>query len=241
MNKEILKEIGLTDNEVEIYITLLKHGQISAYDLAEKIGLYRQVTYDSLNRLLEKGYVSFVKEGKSRLFKAIDPQLVLAHLNEKIDGFKQMLPELSSLQQKAQDKVIVETYKGKNVLRIAFRDIINTLKENKSENLCTAVDEWSQADKQKLVLEQYERDLINYKIKERVIIKEGVRGLFKKGNTKYRYIPKKYFNPNPTQIYGNNVQTIIWGNPDHLVIVRSREVADLYRKQFELLWRSAKP
>lgn len=41
INKDILKQIGLTDYEVEIYLALLASGQISAYELAEKAGLYR--------------------------------------------------------------------------------------------------------------------------------------------------------------------------------------------------------
>ena len=56
---------------------------LKAYKLSEKTGLYRQVTYDALNRLIEKGYVSSVKEEKAQLFKAIDPELILEYIKEK--------------------------------------------------------------------------------------------------------------------------------------------------------------
>ena len=75
MNKDILKEIGLTDYEAEIYMTLLQYGQISAYKLAKKTGLYKQAVYDALNRLTEKGFVSSVKEGKPQLYKSTNPNL----------------------------------------------------------------------------------------------------------------------------------------------------------------------
>src|SRR3989344_7846313 len=97
MNKEILEEIGLTDYESKIYLTLLTHGQISAYELAEKAGLYRQVVYDILKRLEEKGFVSSVIEGKTKLFKAINPRLILEFLNEKTSNFKHILPELTKI------------------------------------------------------------------------------------------------------------------------------------------------
>jgi len=35
INKEILRQIGLTDYEVEVYLALLTHGQLSAYELAD--------------------------------------------------------------------------------------------------------------------------------------------------------------------------------------------------------------
>jgi sugar-specific transcriptional regulator TrmB len=240
INKEILKQIGLTEYEAEIYLALLSSGQISAYELAEKAGLYRQVTYDSLKRLIEKGFVSEVTEGKTKLFKAIDPKLILEFLNEKTENYKHILPELIELNKAAKQPLIVETYKGKNVLRIALRDIINSLKETKGELLCTAIDEYLPLEKYKIICNQYERDLLNYKIKERVIIREGTKGIFKKGTSKYRKIPEKFFNPNPIQIYGNNVQIIVWGNPDYLVIIRNKGVAESYKKQFELMWKIAK-
>lgn len=240
VNKETLKQIGLTDYESELYLSLLQYGSLSAYELAEKTGMYRQVTYDTLNRLVEKGYLNSVKEGKSQKYSAIHPDLILEYLNEKTESFKQILPSLLQLDKNAKEPLLVETYKGKNITRIALRDIISRLKEKGGEVLCTAVDETIPEVKNKTIIEQYERDLLNYKIKERVIIKEGNKGLFKKSSSQYRKIKEKFFNSNPIQIYGNNVQIIVWGNPDYLIIIRSKDVAESYRKQFELLWQIAK-
>ncbi|MBI4447955.1 helix-turn-helix domain-containing protein [Candidatus Woesearchaeota archaeon] len=240
MNKEILKQTGLTEYEAEVYLALLANGQLSAYELAEKAGLYRQATYDSLKRLMEKGFVSSVMEGKTKLFKPIDPKLILEFLYEKTENYKQILPELTKLNEAAKQQLSVETYKGKNILRIALRDIINLIKEKKGEVLCTAVDESIPLQQYKTICNQYERDLLHYGIKERVIIKEGAKGLFKKGTSKYRRIAEKFFNENPIQIYGDNVQILVWGNPDHLIIIRNKGVAEAYRKQFELMWKIAK-
>lgn len=240
MNKEILREIGLTDYESRIYLVLLKNNQLSAYALAEKTGLYKQVTYDSLNRLMEKGFVSIVKESRTKLYRAIDPQFILEHLNEKTEKFKQILPNLKKIEKQSNELLSVETYKGENVVRISLRDIINQLKEKGGEVLCTAIDESVPFSENVSIAEQYERDLISYKIKEKVLIKEGNKGLFQKGTSTYRKIKDKYFNSNPVLIYGNNVQILIWGYPNHLIIIRSKEAAEAYRKQFELMWLSAK-
>jgi len=241
MNKDILKEIGLTEYESKIYLALLTNGQISAYELAEKAGLYRQVTYDTLKRLSEKGFVNSVIGGKTKLFKAIDPKLILEFLNEKTENYKQILPELTQINNASKQPLSVETYKGKNVVRIALRDIINSMKKTGGEVLCTAVDESLPFSQYPTTLEQYERDLLHFKIKERVIIKKGSKGLFKKGTSKYKKIDEKFFNENPVQIYKDNVQIIVWGNPDYLIIIRNKGVANSYRKQFELIWKVAKP
>lgn len=241
MDKEILKQIGLTDYEAKIYVALLTHGQISAYELAEKAGLYRQVTYDSLKRLIEKGFVSSVIENRKKIFKAINPELIVELLNERTDNFKQILPELTQINKLSEQPLSVETYKGENILRIALRDIINVLKKEKNRIvLCTAIDEYFPLEKYELIVNQYERDMLKHKMKEKVIIKEGTNGIFSDKTSEYKRIPDKFFNENPIQIYGDNVQIIVWGNPDYLIIIRNKGVADSYRKQFELLWHIAK-
>ena len=240
MDKTILKEIGLTEYESELYLALLEHDQISAYVLAEKTGLYRQAVYDAINRLIEKGFVSSVKDGKSQLYKAVDPKLILEYLKGKTENFEQILPDLTNLQKKSAEKIIVETYKGKNAVRICLKDVIKELRKKGGVNLCTAVDEKQFEEKYKLIMDQYERDMLHYKLKEKVILKKGTKGVFNKGSSTYRTIPEKFFNPNPTQIYGDNVSIMILGNPDYLIIIRSKEVAESYRKQFEFLWKQAK-
>jgi len=240
VNKEVLKQIGLSEYEIELYLALLQYGSLSAYELAKKTGMYRQATYDALNRLIEKGYVNSVKEGKSQKYRSIHPDLILEYLNEKTEGFKQILPELASLDKKTKESLVVETYKGKNVTRIALRDIINRLKEKGGEVLCTAVDETIPLKGYETIVKQYERDMIIYGINERVIIMEGSKGIFKNKTSKYKKIQEKFFNSNPVQIYGDNVQIIVWGNPDYLIIIRSKDVAESYKKQFELLWQIAK-
>lgn len=241
MDKSILREAGFTEYEIEVYLGLLQHGQLTAYELADKAGLYRQATYDAIHRLLEKGYVSTFKEAKTQMYRALSPKLVLEYLQEKTEKFKRILPELQQLQSHAQEKLVVETYKGKNVTRIALRDIINTLKKKGGEVLATVKDESIALQQYGTTTEQYERDLLTYHIKERVIIQEGANGLLQKGTTNYRSLPKQYSNPHPVQIYGNTVQILVWGNPDYLMIIRSKDVAAGYRKQFELLWKIAKP
>ena len=60
MEEELLAEFGLTRNEIRVYLTLLKMGSALAGEITEKTGIHRRNIYDSLERLQEKGLVSFV-------------------------------------------------------------------------------------------------------------------------------------------------------------------------------------
>ena len=76
MDKEILKECGLTNNETGVYLALLQTGSISVNSIAEKSGLHRQAVYDALDRLLEKGFVNFVIKNNKKHFQAIHPEKI---------------------------------------------------------------------------------------------------------------------------------------------------------------------
>ena len=60
MIKEALLGLGLTSNETEIYLVLLNWGELSVNEIGSKSGLHRQVCYDALDRLVEKGFISFL-------------------------------------------------------------------------------------------------------------------------------------------------------------------------------------
>src|SRR3989344_8170128 len=99
MNKELFKEFGLTNNETEVYFTLLQTGSISVNSIAEKSGLHRQAVYDALDRLLEKGFVNFVIKNNKKHFQAIHPEKIEEYLKEKEEKFKSVLPDLIKLTQ----------------------------------------------------------------------------------------------------------------------------------------------
>ena len=48
------------------------------------------------------------------------------------------------------------------------------------------------------------------------------------------------FNPTPIYVYNNKLTIIIWGNPNYAIIIENQNLADAYRKQFNLLWKISK-
>jgi predicted transcriptional regulator len=237
MDRLILKNLGMTDYEIEIFLVLIKEGTLSVYEISKKTGFYRQACYDALNRLQEKGFVSFVLKNGKRIFQTINPEQIPYFLDEQKKQFESILPELLKMQALGKEGISVEVFKGKRIVRIALRDIISTLKEKGGEVLCTAVDENLALETDETTIQQYERDILLYKIKERVIIKKGSEGFLKGGNTKYAYVEEKYFNSNPLLIYGDKVQIIMWSNPNYLIQIKSKNISNSFRKQFELMWK----
>lgn len=247
MIKETLLGLGLTSNEVEIYLTLLNKRELSVNKIGSKSGLHRQVCYDALDRLVEKGFVAYVTKKKKKFFKALNPQRIIDFLDEKkheLELKKQsvntVLPQLRGLFNTEREETEVELIKGKMVFRTIYNDIFNTLKRTKQPLLAIGIDEESYKKIDEVALKQYFSRLRRHHLKEKVITKESATLFFEGPQTEYRLIPDKFFSLNTTHIYGNKVAILIGGTPLYGILIKSKQVADANRKYFEMLWKMAK-
>jgi sugar-specific transcriptional regulator TrmB len=240
MIREVLKKLGLTNNEVEVYITLLSNGEISVYKLASRSGLHRQVCYDALERLLEKGFVSYIIKDNKKYFKPIEPKKIKNYLDEKKEELNLVLPQLEEIFFEKKEETKVEVVKGKLVLRIIYNDIFKTVKNSKGTMYAMGIDEEKFLEFDKIAIKQYIAKMKRSKLKEKLLSKESSKTFFEGPQSEYRLLPDHLFNPNPTHIYGNKVAIILWGNPMHGIIMENDQVADAYRKYFQILWNIAK-
>ena len=246
MDTTILRTIGLTTNEIKIYITLLKIGLSTAYELSKKTDIYRVHVYDKLEQLMEKGLVTHVYKGAKKHFQATEPEKILQYLEDKKqklaqeeEQVNQLLPELKALTKLPQEDTKVEVFKGKEGLKYFLKDIIKT----KKEVLITGIDDAKYNETLPIFMQQYFRDLKINQIKERIITvkKKGVF-LFKEKNaptTNYRYLEEKQFNPTNTIVYGNKIVIVSWGTPVTATMIENKGIAETYRNHFEHLWKIA--
>ena len=96
-----LLEIGLTEGEAKVYLALSKLGSSTVGPVVKESGVAYSNIYDILNRLIEKGIVSFIVKSKTRYFQACSPSNLLDYLDKKEkkmheekENLKKILPEL---------------------------------------------------------------------------------------------------------------------------------------------------
>ncbi|MBI1971046.1 hypothetical protein HYS47_04825 [Candidatus Woesearchaeota archaeon] len=246
MNLDALRNIGLTENEIKIYLNLLKAGLSTAYDIGKKTGIYRVHVYDKLEQLMDKGLVTHVYKGAKKYFQATHPSKIKQYLEDKkreLEAEEQavnaILPELEALSKLPKEDTFVEVFKGVEGLKYFLKDIIRT----KQEVLVTGIDDQKYQEALPVFMKQYFRDLHGNNIKERVItIKKA--GIFLFGRelaptTHYRFLEETRFNPTNTFVYGSNVVIVTWGTPVTAVMVKNQAIAETYRSHFEHLWNLA--
>src|SRR3989344_2886082 len=137
MEPKLLEEIGLTPGETRVYLALLELGATKTGPLAKKAQVSSSKVYKILDRLLQKGFVGYVKRGKISYFSALEPKKIMDYLEikerqleEKKQALKKIIPELE-LQHKKGKKTDAVIYEGFKAVTSIFSTILSEL--NKGE------------------------------------------------------------------------------------------------------------
>ena len=216
--KELLSKIGLSENEVSVYLALLRLGKLSAYEIAQRTGIYRPHVYDKLETLIKKSLVSYVQRGKKKIFSAAPPSKILDYLKEQEDEIKkdikllsENLTNLNSLYNVEKEDTKVQVFTGIEGLKLRIND---TLESSRGEILVFGLDDAKYNELLPTFLMQHFKLLKAKGIKERIIAQKR-KGAFMFNNEvdTYRFLESGQINPTNTVIYGNKVSFVIWGTP----------------------------
>jgi len=234
MDKKILERAGLSKGEIEVYLTLLKLGSSLVSKIAQETGLHRTNIYDTLEKLKEKGLISYVIKENIKYYSASDPEKLLDYIKEREKEIETILPELQNYMTFPRSESIVEVYKGKEGLKSVLKDI---LKEKKDY---VVLEEEGYIQK---VLPhfypQFNKQMNKLRIKVKILTKD-VKKIDKRSLMEIRSLPKFISFPSATAIYGNKIAIFVWDEPYHAILIKSKQVSDSYRSFFEALWKQAK-
>ncbi len=136
----ILKQLGFSEKEIKVYLSLLKNGPSSVRMLAEASGVNRGTTYDILKSLKENGLVSYYHKDTKQFFVAEDPSALNRTLENKIDNLESVresltnaIPELKSLFNAAGEKPVVKYYEGSQGVKVVLSDVLETTEHSKEK------------------------------------------------------------------------------------------------------------
>lgn len=240
-DNKMLENFGLTVTEEKVYLNLLKLGSSTASEIIKKTQLHRTTVYDVLNRLIEKGFVSFVIQNKIKYYSSVNPSkfLDIASEEKKKSEEKQLLAK--NIVEKI--KLIKEEPKAKSIAQIFVgikgqKTIMNDILEEGGDFI-----EFGAEGKFEDVLPEYTKQWAKKRteknIKAKIIATEG-SSVSKWKMNKIKLIPKEYQSPASTIVYGNKVAIFIQEEPITIILIESRKLSQSYKNYFDLLWKISK-
>ncbi|MFH1126412.1 MAG: helix-turn-helix domain-containing protein [Candidatus Altiarchaeota archaeon] len=244
METAVLEEAGLTPAEAKVYMTLLKTGPTTAGPIIKKTNLHRGTTYDMLEKLVEKGVVNYIFHGKRKVFSAQDPEVFLRILKEREERLREELPNLERIRKESEGEQQASVYEGYQGFKTAHWRIVETLKSGEEYWVFGARGGIPQ-DIYEIYFRNFYSALAEKKVKSRIIINEDVKETLGRTRAAYplaevRYTPSGVITPATVNVYANTVLTVLWGEKPVAVEVRSKIMADSFKKYFKLLWGMSK-
>ena len=241
MDIKIFKEIGLTETEIKIYLALLSLGATSAGRIVEETGVYRKNLYDSLNKLIDKGLVTYVIENKVKFFQPKNPENLINYLEDKkerIDEDKKeinlILPELKERFSSLTPEIESEIYRGtegiKTILKecLNYKEILLIGATGNVENRLPYF--WSHYNKKREKLRCKWKLLLVYEAKDKLITKSKYY--------EYKILPKILSGLNVIYIYGDYVANVLWLEKPLAFVIKHKTLANNYRKYFNYIWET---
>ena len=92
-----LESIGLNKSEIKVYVSLLKIGASSTGPIIKESKTANSKIYEVLDKLIQKGLVSFFVKENVKHYKATNPKMLLDFLEEKKSAIDKEKDRLSKI------------------------------------------------------------------------------------------------------------------------------------------------
>lgn len=229
----MLKKVGMNENNIKIYLFLLKSGVSTAPEISKSTGIDKATVYRSLDNLGKQGYVSEVVVKNIKRFNAAPPNKLIDKVDEIREELGKVVPELVKLTTIQRTTAQVELYQGKEGIKTIMQDIFN---EGKPYYIIGHAETFF--DEVPIYCDIWINRIEKKKVKGKLLCPKEEN--FKTAKTEeLRYLPKELTSLISTWIYGDKTAQFIMTRPVYVVLIKNKEVAESNKKMFEYVWKLA--
>lgn len=241
--RSALEKVGLSKGEIKVYLALISLGNVTTGPIIKQSKVSSSKVYDILDKLIDKGLVSYSLIEKTKYFQASQPITLLEYIEKKEEEMRETKQEIEGVIKTLESKDGIEKeeakiYKGYKGLKTGFFEAIKSI-PNKGEYLF-----FSTGYGQDPYLQQFFRDLV-LKLKEKKVIVKGLankkeKDLFGSYYKKFGYL-MKYTDlnwPSDITIAGDYLITLVWDKKQPTIyVIQSKPLVESYKRFFYELWK----
>lgn len=249
MYEEILSEIGLTKSEISVYFALLDLGTSTTGPIIEKAKISSGKAYIILDKLTQKGLVTYVLRSGRKYYQAKDPERLFDYLKEKEDEIKEketklreILPNLKARYEGQKSQPLAEIFEGYKGFLTFYELILKEMK--RGDTIYVLGVSLGALSKFNAYLLDWNKRRISLGIGMKILYNNDAKPLGKHREkmklTEVRYMSKEIETPAWIDIFGDYVATINTQGNNVLFLIKDKNSAESYRKYFEALWKLAK-
>lgn len=236
---DTLQKIGLNEKEAKVYLAALELGPSPVSDIALKAKINRVTTYDILEKLGHKGFVSNYTRKKIKYFSPTDPEIMVKEIKRRTEDLTKALPDLRRIHGKT-NHPSVQYFEGIEGIKTIYADTLNS----KTEIL-----NYANSKEVRLHWPNYDQEYVTQRVKRKIHLRGiapydeyglKVKSEDKKYHREIRLVPSDEFAfTNEINIYDDKVAIISFKDELIGTIIESHEIANTQRAIFKMAWEFA--
>ena len=228
-----LVESGLTRTESQIYLTLLKKKNATAYRIAKDANLYRANTYKAIDNLLQKGIITKSISSGKQILKALPPEEIVSLLERQKEKIQHIIPLIErSFEEESEG---IQIFKGIS----SFMNLLYKLLEQEESIYAFDIPSYV-PDIVKIHIEKFHKSRIAKKVKMYHIYdydaNDRIEFLKKKKYTYARQGSTGRFSAVTTIVCGDATLIVNWKKGIKTILIKDKDISEEYIKQFKFLW-----
>lgn len=241
---DLLQEIGLTKAEAKIYMTLLRHGPLNAGRIVVLSHQHISVTYAAIQRLLEKGYITYIKKGKFNEYFATDPEILIDKIKETVRNVEAVLPKWKSYAKMIEENISVEIFEGMKGVTSMYNQMLRHGKKGEAYRIFTLGKENKEAVA--TFFKKIGDKRVKLGIKTKAITNKNyvytwdvVKDIEYLKSLNLRLVSFDF--PQGVVIYKNYIIFFSWGKIPKAIQIKDEKLAKEYVKFFDKLYATGEP
>jgi HTH-type transcriptional regulator, sugar sensing transcriptional regulator len=236
---KVLTNLGLNEKEAKVFLALTEQGTAVVSSISQSAGINRVTTYDVLEKLKQRGLVSFFTKNKVKYFTGIDPEILLEEFEKRTNDLRVHLPKFKTLTGEISHPR-VRYFEGIDGIKAIYADTLNT----KSDIL-----NFSNSSEIRKKWPNYDNEYVEKRAKKNIFLRgicpkdkagETVHAEDEKYHRETRLVNPEQFNfTNEINIYDDKVAIISFKDELIGMIIESSEIANSQRAIFNMCWQCA--
>jgi len=239
----VLKEIGLKEDEANVYLSALSLGTTSILKIARATNIKRTTVYGIVDSLKEKGLMRIELKGLKQFYAVENPERLEIMLERRKNDFSKMLPEFQALYGLKGGESVIKYYTGLPAMQEIYRSTLKEIKPHEDYLVITNQEKWYNLDS-KFSL-SYIEDRAKLPIKTRMLIQDSpLSREHKRLEKNFNESIKILANGNPlnvdTVLLPEKLITFELTPPYMTVVIENKSIIALHKEMFEIIWKSTK-
>jgi len=239
-NQTIIKNLGLTEQEADTYLALLRLGGSKASQIAKEIGVKRTTIYAILKALAQKGVVTVFFRKNQKFYYAKKPHQIAKIFQTKINQFELIIPVLESMEKKQTQAMGLRFIETSQELEAFYNEILEEYK-NKEYRIIGQAQSWEGIDPEYFIA--YRKRRAKAKIKTRILLSaesKRYNPTDPKLLREFKYLPAKYKFKSTIDIFNDKILIVSPELSALAVVIAIPAMVDIFISIFDIMWEQNK-